>query len=193
MPANLRRYYGSGDLHFVTASCYQRQPRLSAPQSRNLFLKVLELMRRRYRFVVVGYVVMPEHFHLLVSEPRRGTLSTVMQALKLGFVRRLLTPGQAISPMSRKTGETWGTPEGTLQQNLGRIWQTRFYDFNVWTEAKRIEKLRYIHRNPVKRGLVTSPEEWRWSSFRFYMFGEHGPVRINDTGILEMRYQRQPS
>ena len=67
------------------------------------------------------------------------------------------------------------------------IWQPRFYDFNVWTERKRIEKLRYIHRNPVKRGLVASPEQWRWSSFRWYCSGEAGPVRTNDTELLVMK------
>ena len=45
--------------------------------------------------------------------------------------------------------------------------------------AKHIEKLRYIHRNPVKRGLVASPEQWAWSSFRAYAYGERGPVRVN--------------
>ena len=67
-----------------------------------------------------------------------------------------------------------------------RFWQARFYDFNVWTEKKRIEKLRYIHRNPVKRGLVVSPEQWPWSSYRWYLSGEKGPVKINDTEILVM-------
>ena len=71
------------------------------------------------------------------------------------------------------------------------IWQARFYDFNLWTERKRIEKLRYMHRNPVKRGLVESPEQWRWSSFRWYLCGEAGPVRINDTDILQMRVRAQ--
>jgi putative transposase len=58
---------------------------------------------------------------------------------------------------------------------------------NVWTERKRVEKLRYIHRNPVKRELVESQEQWRWSSFRWYGLGEAGPVRINDTDIMVMR------
>ena len=60
------------------------------------------------------------------------------------------------------------------------FWQARFYDFNVWTTKKRVEKLRYMHRNPVKRRLVESAEQWRWSSYRFYLFGENGPVRINE-------------
>jgi putative transposase len=59
------------------------------------------------------------------------------------------------------------------------VWQKRFYDFNVWSERKRIEKLRYMHRNPVKRGLVERPEQWRWSSFRAYCYGERGLVRVN--------------
>jgi REP-associated tyrosine transposase len=58
------------------------------------------------------------------------------------------------------------------------IWQKRFYDFNVWTERKRIEKLRYMHHNPVKRGLVEQPDQWKWSSFRAYFYRERGLVRV---------------
>jgi putative transposase len=57
--------------------------------------------------------------------------------------------------------------------------QKRFYDFNVWTEKKRVEKLKYMHRNPVKRGLVSSPELWAWSSFRYYALREKGVVKID--------------
>jgi putative transposase len=121
---------------------------------------------------------MPEHVHLLMTEPQRATLSTAVQALKLGFVR-------SFDPTSRKIGETWGTPVSD-SSIIHRFWQARFYDFNVWTERKRIEKLRYIHRNPVTRGLVASPEQWQWSSFRWYLSGEAGPVKINDTDILVM-------
>jgi len=78
------------------------------------------------------------------------------------------------------------TASGGGSKKSKRFRQARFYDFNVWTEKKRIEKLRYIHRNPVARGLVESPEQWSWSSFRWYSSGEVGPVRINDTDILVM-------
>jgi putative transposase len=174
VPTHPLRYYGSGDLHFITASCYRRQLFLGTALRRDLFLWVLERIRRRYRFAVLGYVIMPEHFHMLVTEPQRGTLSTVIQALKLGFSRRLLSPGRAL-----QSPALWPSPR--------RIWQPRFYDFNVWTERKRIEKLRYMHRNPVKCGLVDAPEQWSWSSFRFYLYGERGLVEVNDTDILLMR------
>jgi REP element-mobilizing transposase RayT len=61
MPNRLHRYYGAGYSHFITTRCYQRLPLLTNPRNRGLFLRVLELVRRRYRFVVFGYVVMPEH------------------------------------------------------------------------------------------------------------------------------------
>ena len=199
MTEGLHRFYGGGDLHFLTFSCYRRQPLFRSEVYCDLFLKILERVRRRYRLVVLGYVVMPEHVHLLVSEPQRGTLSTAVQALKLGFVRSLQCSGGGVvagDPRSRKNGETRGTltcgtpTSGTLTSGTPihpqRFWQARFYDFNVWTERKRIEKLRYIHRNPVERGLVASPEQWRWSSFRWYLCGEPGPVQINDTDILVM-------
>jgi len=196
MTEGLHRFYGGNDLHFLTFSCYCRLPFFQNEGYSDLVLKILERVRQRYRLVVLGYVVMPEHVHLLVSEPQRETLSTVIQALKLGVVRSIQCSGggsiMAAAPRSRKTGETWGTPvSGTHASSTpvhpNRFWQARFYDFNVWTEKKRIEKLRYIHRNPVTRGLVASPEQWRWSSFRWYLYGEAGPVRINDTNIMVMK------
>jgi putative transposase len=191
MTEGLHRFYGGKDLHFLTFSCYQRQSLFNTASRRDLFLKTLERMRCRYRLVVLGYVVMPEHVHLLVNEPQRATLSIAIQALKLGMVRSLLLSGDetlAVEiPMSRKRSGTWGTPSVGGIKKSNRFWQARFYDFNVWTEKKRIEKLRYIHRNPVARGLVESPEQWCWSSFRWYRSGEVGPVKINDTEILVMK------
>lgn len=68
-----------------------------------------------------------------------------------------------------------------------RVWQRRFYDFNVWTGRKRIDQLRCMHRNPVKRGLVMEPDQWTWSSLRAYMYGEPGLVRITSWDILEKK------
>jgi putative transposase len=133
MPWGLKRYYGAGGLHFITWSCYHRQPLLATPAERDLLLTVLERMREKYRFAVIGYVVMPEHVHLLVSEPQLGNPSTVVQAVKLGFARRSMRH---------------------------RVWQRRFYDFNLWSQRKEIEKLKYMHRNPVVRGLVEEPGQW---------------------------------
>src|SRR5262249_12996243 len=132
MPWGLHRYYGAGHLHFITCSCYRRLPLLGIAKRRDLFLEILEQVRQRYQFVVVGYVVMPEHFHLLISEPQERTPSTVMQALKLGFARRVL--GEQRRRRHRAQRELF-------DHIAQRIWQPRFYDFNVWTARKRVEKL----------------------------------------------------
>jgi putative transposase len=130
-------------------------------------------MRVRYRFAVIGYVVMPEHVHLLisepmVSEPTIGDPSKIVQAVKLSVSRRLAIRGEF----------------------SGRFWQSRFYDFNLWSQQKEVEKLRYMHRNPVVRGLVASPEDWRWSSYRSYAYGEAGLVQINDWTWWEEKIRR---
>jgi putative transposase len=82
MPTGLTRYYGSGDPHFITCSCYQRRKALDAAARRNLFLNILEQVRLRYRLVILRYVVMPEHFQVLISEAQVGTPSGVMQVSK---------------------------------------------------------------------------------------------------------------
>ncbi len=165
----LRRRYS----HFITTSCYQRKQLLATTQSRDLLLEVIEQVRRRYYFVVVGYVIMPEHIHLLLTEPERGNPSKVMQAVKQGFARRLLIKQRASN--EARPGHSRNTA-----LDDGHIWQARFYDFVVFTEEKRAEKLRYMHNNPVKRGLVREPQQWKWSSCRHYEFGERRIVLVNE-------------
>ncbi|MGH9511890.1 MAG: REP-associated tyrosine transposase [Terriglobales bacterium] len=169
MTKGLHRYYGTPDLHFITWSCYRRQPLLGTPARRDLLLKILEAARRKYRFVVHGYVVMPEHVHLLTTEPEMADPSVVMKVVKQRFTMLLNKKRRARSVRQR---ELWASGPDP-------IWQKRFYDFSVWSEHKRVEKLRYMHRNPVKRGLVEQPDQWKWSSFRSYFYGERGPVRVN--------------
>lgn len=168
MPRGLKRYYTGRDLHFITCSCYQRKPLLNSAHRRDLFLRMLEEVRCRYRFTVVGYVVMPEHFHLLVSEPERGTPSTVMQR-----VARAIRQGRREADCRHQGVLETGVEQGD------HFWQRRFHDFNVWSASKEREKLIYMHYNPVKRGLVSRPEHWAWSSARDYA-GEKGrPVKVN--------------
>lgn len=157
MPKKLKRYYGQKHLHFLTWSCYQRKPRLGSVLARSRFVKILDEVRQRHRFRLVGYVVMPDHVHLLISEPERGTPSTVVQVLK-----------QRVSRLMRRRKRRGAQFSLWTEDEAPRFWQRRFYDFNVWSEKKKAEKLHYMHNNPVKRGLVTHPKQWPWSSFGSY-------------------------
>ena len=169
MPTGLQRYQGHDPLHFPTCSGYHRQPWLASLCRRDWFLQIVEAARQRYGFVVVGYVAMPDHIHLLISGPERGTPSTVMQVVKQRFAR---------SGLRRKRRQA---AQAELWSEGPHVWQRRFYDFIVWSKRKRIEKLRYMHRNPVRRGLVLELEleQWEWSSYRSYAGQEEGKVMIN--------------
>lgn len=129
MPKGLKRYYGQRHLHFITCSCYRRLPLLRSAKAKNILVRILGEVRDRYGFALTGYVVMPEHIHLLISEPAHGTPSTVMQVLKQRVSRRL----------RRKTRTS--ARQLTLrfaQDPLPRFWQLRFHDFNVWSHKKRV-------------------------------------------------------
>ncbi len=173
MRNKLVRLYCQGHLHFVTFSCYRRQALLGRLRTRNLFVAVLGEVRRRYEFRLVGFVVMPEHVHLLISEPGKGNPSKVVQALKQTVSRRLRTKS------GRKIAANQLSLSFGREDSCSHSWQHRFYDFNVWSDKKKIEKLEYMHQNPVKRGLVRDPKDWPWSSYGFYAGRGDGLVTID--------------
>ena len=153
MTYHLKRYCGCGDLHFITFSCYHRLPLLGTPHARNIFVSSLTTIRARHGFLLVGYVVMPEHIHLLISEEAECTPSLTLEALKHHVWSRM--------------------------NSVDRLWEPRFYDFNVYSASERLEKLDYMHPNPYKRGLVQHPRDWPWSSFLNYHYGKTGLIPID--------------
>jgi putative transposase len=167
----LRRHYGQNDLHFLTFSCYRRQPFLATIRARNGFVKALEVIRSRHKFLLIGYVVMPEHVHLLISEPTVGNPSKALQALKQKVSRALRG--------KRKTCVAQLRLPFRSAVAAPAFWQRRFYDFNVWSTNKLKEKLDYMHADPVERRLVSHPKDWAWSSWSHYARGKRGLIRID--------------
>jgi putative transposase len=157
------RYQHQRCLHFITFSCYRRLPLLDSSAAKHTFELTLERVRVWYGCYITGYVVMPEHVHLLIGEPERAKLSVAIQMLKQITSQKLHSKPQP------------------------RLWQVRYYDFPVWSEAKRIEKLRYMHRNPVKRGLVANLEDWKWSSVLHYATGVEGTIEIESQWTARRR------
>ncbi len=158
MPTGLRRFQQSGQSHFLTFSCYRRQPNFDSPETYDLMVDCLENTRRGFDLCIYGYVIMPEHVHLLVSEPEQASLAEAMHFLKLSFAKQLRSRRGALAS--------------------GSFWQKRYHDRNVRDAREFTVKLRYLHRNPVKRGLVKEPRDWKWSSFRHYALREIGVVEI---------------
>ena len=138
MPWGLKRFQESR--HFVTFCCYHRRPLFTTNASKQTFESALERVRGSFDLCVYGYVVMPEHVHLLICEPQHRTLADALKSLKQGVSRRLIGEAE-------------------------HFWQKRYYDFNIRNQRQFAEKLRYIHRNPVQRSLCERPEDWERSSF----------------------------
>jgi REP-associated tyrosine transposase len=159
VPRGLYRSHHSGSPHFITFTCFHRYPHLSDPAVRDLFVRALERTRALYGIQVYAFVVMPEHVHLLISEPERGTVANAIQSLKISSAKR-----------ARKAL--------AVTDSAIPFWQKRYYDRNEWNHKEFIEKRKYIHRNPVRRGLVGKPEDWNWSSYRHYSQGEECGVEI---------------
>jgi putative transposase len=130
--------------------------------SRQTFEAALERVRSSFGLFVYGYVVMPEHIHLLTGEPQHRTLADAVKSLKQGVSRRLIGEAE-------------------------HFWQKRYYDFNIRNQPQFLEKLRYIHRNPVTRGLCERPEGWEWSSCRHNATGIEGRVEIESEWTARKR------
>ncbi|MDP9160404.1 MAG: transposase [Acidobacteriota bacterium] len=167
MTRGLRRFHQSRQSHFVTFSCYRRQSNFGSSDVYDLFVQCLEDMRNRFAMRIYGYVVMPEHVHLLVSEPENQILADAIHYLKLSFAKR---------QRSRRSSRASAS-----------FWQKRYYDRNVRDEREFTAELRYLHRNPVKRGLVNEPADWKWSSFRHYLLREVGIVEIESEWTAQDR------
>ncbi len=163
MPWGLHRFQHAGDVHFITFSCYRRQPFLRFPSARTLIESTLERIRQWYGISINGYVVMPEHVHLLLHEPERKSLSIAIQMLK----------------------QISGKKLGVHQYR--NFWQRRYYDRNVRSAREFDAVLHYIHFNPVKRGLCSRPEDWQWSSFLHCATGVEGLVEIESLWTARRR------
>jgi putative transposase len=157
MPKGLHRRYGLRHLHFITCSCYRRLPLFASARSKNLFVTILGKVRDRYGFALAGYVVMPNHIHLLIGEPAKGTPSTVMQVLKQRVSRRLRR-----QPRRKLSSHQLALPFPLRNDSLPQFWHPRFYDFGVrallgarrntvWSQSKFVEKLQYMHMHPIKK------------------------------------------
>ncbi|MFB3924392.1 MAG: transposase [Terriglobia bacterium] len=174
------RHYSPGQLQFITTSTYRRAPLFLSERFRRCFAETLNEVRAEMKFLLLGWVLMPEHFHLLLKPEAAEATSRIVKRLKEETARRTLKALRESQqyPWCRKMLERLRLPLTVHDESHYRVWQRRFFPFNVYSERKRLEKLDYMHNNPVKRGLVKQPGDWPWSSWRFYF--------LEDASILAM-------
>ena len=171
----LRHFDNLNTARFVTFSCYHRYRLLTDPNVIESFLHELDSIRKKYDLKLFGYVIMPEHVHLVVH-PRDGLgLGRVIGELKSLSARSMLPLLQGNH--ARLTDRLIVTRGG--EERLA-FWQLRCYDHNCRTPETVKEKIVYCHKNPVVRGLVADPGEWRWSSYNWYEGRADVPLAMDE-------------
>ncbi len=150
---------------------------------KTIVVEALEKLQAKFAICLVGYVVMPEHVHvLLYPHAQRCDEPTNISTLLNAFKQHVGFHGKAwLREYWQAHGRLWSTPltDWARGDEKGKpIWTTRGYDFNVNQHETLIEKLNYCHKNPITRGLVDRAEDWPWSSYRYY---EH-----DDRSVLAM-------
>jgi putative transposase len=175
-----RRYYSESHFHYLTTSTYRRTRIFDSERFKHQFVTTLAELRTELGFRILGYVLMPEHFHLLLWPSEHANPSQILQKLKgrtARFIVKHLRQNHQHAWCARML-QRLTLPSTVHDESNYRVWQRRFYDMNIWSEKKQPEKLDYMHNNPVVRQLVKAPGDWPWSSWRFYY--------LEDVSIIAM-------
>jgi len=183
MPSRLRRYDVPGHIHFWTISCYRRLSFFWHDAMKRLVVDGLRLLQTDLKVCLIAYVVMPDHVHFIVLPHARATAEPIPISVVLHrFKKHVGIEAKAcLRRIWRRKGRLWADPlnqwaTGAYPRQV--VLNTRGYDFNITEHGTLLEKIDYCHKNPITRGLVESPEQWRWSSYRFY--------ERNDRSLLSM-------
>ncbi len=165
-----------GHAHYITCSCWGKKPLLSRDRTRQWFVEAIDRARRQYGFSLWAYVVMPEHAHILILPQDESRVGSILQSIKLSTSRRAMAWLRAYQAESLATVRDV-QPSGRVEY---RFWLPGGgYDRNIWSAQELWEKVQYIHRNPVRRGLAQSPEEWRWSSWNAWQGDADVPLAVD--------------
>lgn len=163
--------------HELTFSCYQRFPFLKAERTCQWLADSIHAARQQLNFALWGYVFMPDHVHLIVwPREKNYDISQIRQAIKAPVARQAIEYLQVHSPewLPRITRQRGERTERLFWQSGGG------YDRNIVRGETLLSMLDYVHANPVRKGLVESPYDWRWSSAAWYQAQRSIPLAVDE-------------
>lgn len=177
---NRKVYDRDDDAHFITFSCNRRLPLLTKERTCCWLIEAIELSRRKNPFALRAWVITPEHVHLVLLPQNGVRISSILTTMKQSVSRRAINWLRNHSPafLNQLLDEQ---PNG---KRSNRFWQRGGgYDRNLRSTRDVHEKILYVHQNPVKRGLVATPEDSQWSSARSWSVGSDKPLEINRESV----------
>lgn len=193
MPSRLSRHDEAGHIHFWTLSCYRRLQFFHDDGMKRVVIDALRRLQLQLDICLIGYVIMPEHLHILLLPHRRGEdeptpIGSVLQCFKQYVGRH---GKKRLREVWRKQKSLWSPPLNKWARgefDKQEIMSTRGFDRNIFTERELRQKLDYCHKNPIARGLVDRAEQWPWSSYRFYMAGDESVLAMNWNGAWPVEW-----
>lgn len=144
---NFRRYYIPGSAVFITQVVQGREPVFRDPKKVNLLREILRNVKEMHPFVMLGYVFLLDHFHILIQPTDYSNFSDIMHSVKSNFTR------EHKKQLGLSTSQSM------------KFWQKRFWDHVIRDDRDLENHLHYIHFNPVKHGCVKDPRDWEYSSY----------------------------
>jgi putative transposase len=144
---NFRRYYIPGSAVFITQVVQGREPVFRDPENVSLLREILHNVKQLHAFSMLGYVFLPDHFHVVIQPNGESNFSDIMRSLKPNFTKE------------------YKKLIGLLPSQSMKFWQKRFWDHVIRDDRDFENHLHYIHFNPVKHGYVTDPRDWKDSSY----------------------------
>jgi len=174
---SLPRFHIEGHIYYITTVVYDRLPIFTKPAYVIPLIDSLNFYRYQHKFKLLGYCIMPDHLHLLIWPYGESTISEAMHDYKR------FTSGRLIRQATVEDNRVWLDAFRAAGQETGRgehkVWQDSFWDKIIYSEGMLRQKLNYMHRNPVRAGLVERPEDYPYSSYRNYVLGDQTLIEID--------------
>ncbi|MCX6740475.1 MAG: hypothetical protein NTZ49_04580 [Candidatus Parcubacteria bacterium] len=170
----MEKFDDPGHIHFVTFKTANNVPFFKDDKCCDIFLEELDRLRTELSFDIYGFVIVPDHVHLLI-----GQVFAYGSPNKFGDTPESSLNEFGISYIGKKIKGVTARKINKYLQRSGALWKHRFFDFNIYSHKKFEEKLKYIHDNPISHGLVSDISLFRYCSWRNYELGDHSVFKIN--------------
>ena len=178
----LKRIYLPGEVYFITTKTFKNQKIFDNSLICELLIKVLVDCRLKYKFKLYGYVIIPDHVHLLIMPAEKMNISEAIHRIKGNFAYQYL-----ITRNHKGSATRWGENVDSNRVAdplwvgglINPIWQKSFYDHIIRNDLDFEEKLNYIHGNPVKHNITDSLDNYPWSSYQNYYLNKNDLIKID--------------
>lgn len=177
----LKRIYLPGEIYFITTNTYDRQPIFKKNWACKLFIDVLSDCKLKYKFELYGYVIIPDHVHLLIMPDNKMNISDTMHRIKGNFAYQYIVAQQKARNHKGSATRRGDNPNRVAEPLWlgGNVWQKSFYDHIIRNDLDFDEKLDYIHGNPIKHNITNNLDDYLYSSFQNYYLYNNTIIKID--------------